>query len=503
MEQHKAVASLNDAGPWTTSGTQRAGNGGMVVFQSTFPAPTTMQRVQGTGKARLPRNTPGALSFSFASLPVVGNAVVVTVAVADSNLVAMTFANGMVTDNQGNVYTLQVAQQVPLSTHIATAIYACPKVVTSSGTFTLQIAFGNETPHGIVVAAAEVGGLGANSLLLETTQGSVQNPASGIASSGNTSMSITGERVIVGAMVRGGTQAASSIVAQALSPAWVQEAEELDASIYVGAEGVSRIVNMAGVAAANWNHAPNATSAAVLAVFKAAQPTVMSVYDRTFKVRVGPVAALTLELYPEVGHGVVVQVLGYRSAGMTFGAMTDSAGHTYTLVTSRRITTNGEYAVGIFFLPRVLAIGQSPWLITLAGVAGDYYTAHATAYALAGGQLAVAASVNNSGSGTSASTTATAALTGEHVLASSLVRFQTGTSIEALVVDPPWVEELEELDGANWVAGEADQRIMVASGTQVNLWTLTPTGNFAAALAAFRRDDVVVSSSPNQMGTII
>jgi hypothetical protein len=152
------------------------------------------------------------------------------------------FASGNCTDNQlGNSYTL--VQQSDVSNGCRSAIFYCPSVVGSVGTFTITI-----NPDGVgntyMVAAAtewdtafEVGATGA------------QNASVGTAASVG-SGTIAAERVLAAAVAVAQSQA--SITVEVVSPVWTPEFEELSFATDIPGEGNTRVAAASAPFTAAW-----------------------------------------------------------------------------------------------------------------------------------------------------------------------------------------------------------------------------------------------------------
>jgi len=208
---------------------------------------------------------------------------------------------------------------------------------------------------------------------------------------------------------------------------------------------------------------------------------------------------------PAIGSGLVVVVAGWRGdAGMTFVSAADNWGNTWGLITQRRITTNGEYAIAAFYCPKVAFTGGT-FTITVTGEVATHYMVGA-AYEIGGvgDGFATNGYVTHSGSGTNPNTFAAAELnTGETLFVGGMVRYQNPTSIVAETLTPPWVEMFEELDATNWIACEGLVRIATVTAQAASAsWTTGTTGNWAV-LAFPLRSTGVVGVAKQQMGTII
>ena len=224
--------------------------------------------MQTSAKARVANAA--SLAWSMSSLPAVGNALVVEVLGASGGAGAINFASSWLTDNQGNSYSLVKTQQVSGKTSYGTAIYLCPRIVTSSGTFTLTLT-GDLTTHYFVVAAVEVGGLGGGTRQLVVAQSTSTTSATNVsaATSGSTT-SVTGESFVAATLCRGAGAVATSIVVEAMTPVWTEDAEELDGLTYIAGEFDSHLSAVTGTQTANWTTLAVTSYAAVIVAFQSA-----------------------------------------------------------------------------------------------------------------------------------------------------------------------------------------------------------------------------------------
>ncbi len=92
---------------------------------------------------------------SFASLPAVGNAVLVLISAWNSG--DLIFTNAGVVDNQGNTYRLD--KTISNNTgHGAAAIFRCARVQTSSGAFTITVSSNKSSNNWFDFCMLEIAG---------------------------------------------------------------------------------------------------------------------------------------------------------------------------------------------------------------------------------------------------------------------------------------------------------------------------------------------------------
>lgn len=211
-------------------------------------------RVQGTGRV----TAPGAASvaLTFAAPPAVGNGIVV--------LATLYQTSGSLTvcsDNRGNAYVKVVDHT---ANPMQAAIHYCGKVTASGAPFTVTLAFTSLTGQ-FEAAAVEVGGVGGGLVVDQIARAL----ATSAAPSSSATPPLTGSEVFVAAAHSIGANQ-TSLVVQAVSPAWIEEYENLNYSATIAGEGDSHIVTGAAgtTQTAIWTASASATWAAVLAAFK-------------------------------------------------------------------------------------------------------------------------------------------------------------------------------------------------------------------------------------------
>jgi hypothetical protein len=216
----------------------------------------------------------------------------------------------------------------------------------------------------------------------------------------------------------------------------------------------------------------------------------------------GPVSQiqLTFPAPPAVGSGIVVMMTGQKdSAGMNFGTCTDNKGNTYGIaIPQRRISTNGEYAIIMYYCSKVITSGGT-FTITITGDGVDHCFEGVAVEitGLNGGLLSLGTISSNSPALASVNVTTGSPgnLTGLGLIASVMARFGTTPSIAVENISPPhFTQEHEELDGT-WltsIAGESDLKF-VSNTTEVIRcnWIMGNSSNYAAGVASFVRTSAV------------
>jgi len=200
-----------------------------------------------------------SLSITFATLPTVGNGLIVCINKWGGFEAALTC-----TDNQGgsNTYS-SVAVKTNISGNNEARLFLCPAVAASSGTFTITITAASGGPYW-VGAAIEVGGLSGGSLTTDqtvTASGNSATPATG------TTAALTKTEVFVVAQ-HAVSIAQASITVESVSPAWTQAFEELPFARIAG-EANHRILTSASgtTTSGSWTNASSGQWSAVLAAF--------------------------------------------------------------------------------------------------------------------------------------------------------------------------------------------------------------------------------------------
>lgn len=215
-------------------------------------------RDQFTGKISVAGTQGG--NGSFPSLPSAGSPVFVELAGAN---IALDFSDlsGDVVDNQGNNYTLAIKSA--LNNRGRCAIFFCPNIGTPSGTFTITVSTASGVWDG-EWSATSFTGMPAPVTLDQSTSatGTSANP-----SSGATATTTQADEVVAGVMqIR---VELSSLTVEVLSPAWVQESEELSFVTSEPGECDTRIVTATAAMTANWTASSSGTWTAAIATFKA------------------------------------------------------------------------------------------------------------------------------------------------------------------------------------------------------------------------------------------
>lgn len=213
-------------------------------------------RDKTTGKVVVAGSNGG--NASFPTLPSSASTVIVLLSGANASL---DYAAGSVTDNQGNTYTQAV--QSALNNRGRSAIFYAENIGSPSGTFTITVNTTASTWFGTWAATSFTGM--ATSALDKTTSSS---GTSTTPTSGATAATAQADEVVAGVM-QSRFSTPGTITAEVLSPAWVQEYEELDGTNTECGEGDTRIVSASAAMTANWTCDQNQTWTAAIATFKA------------------------------------------------------------------------------------------------------------------------------------------------------------------------------------------------------------------------------------------
>jgi hypothetical protein len=171
------------------------------------------------------------------------------------------FSTTACADNQGNTYS-RVVTQATTGTQEGTAIYWCPSIGTPSGTFTVTVTPGGSGGFYAVCRAVEASYSGTAEVDVWTSA----NGSGTAVSSGAMSTTANADSLLAAVMVTVNDEA--SITVESLSPAWVEEFEELTLTNFQPGEGDTRIVTSTGAYTANWTMATSRDWAACIAAFK-------------------------------------------------------------------------------------------------------------------------------------------------------------------------------------------------------------------------------------------
>lgn len=211
-------------------------------------------RSQTTTKFRVSNGA--SASGTFGTAPSVGDLVIV----GFWGYLAPLFGAINCTDNQGNRY--QQISRSPTSGNVVGAIWMT--VVKATGaTFTVTV-----TPP-----AGNMYGAGCATSWTTTEAWGIfderaTNSGSSTAPSTGTSATLdTADEVVVAIVGAGGANQAS-ITVESVSPAWVEEAEELSWTTYVPGEMVSRVVSATTGQSCSWTLASSTTWTATVATVR-------------------------------------------------------------------------------------------------------------------------------------------------------------------------------------------------------------------------------------------
>jgi hypothetical protein len=221
-------------------------------------ATTTLQRVQSSGKCS---TTGASLNVPMPAPLTVGNGLVVMVTGFRSG--GMTFGNA-VRDAVGNTYRKVFENRMVTDAAYGYAVYLCPKITAATSVLTVTGVAGDQ----FVAAAVEYTGLGSGSLAW-WSQSEASDTATTDASSHGTAV-LSGEIAFAAMLLR--DTATSSIVVQALTPPWVEEAEELTIAA-VPCEMDSRVVALVNTSvSAVWAMGTAGDWSALILAFRVVSP---------------------------------------------------------------------------------------------------------------------------------------------------------------------------------------------------------------------------------------
>jgi hypothetical protein len=193
---------------------------------------------------------------SFAVLPAVGNACLVLI--SGWNAGDLAFANGNVTDNQGNSYSLDKTFSNNTG-HGASAIFRCARIATSAGTFTVTVASNKGAGNFFDFCLLEVTGFNGQ-LKLDATNGGIGGSPTQPVPSG--SVSPTDDDNLIVAVF----EIASNEGSIAVDSGWTERFEQLSFAVNSPGEGDSR-TGGPGTYSANWTVGTTAQYAACIASY--------------------------------------------------------------------------------------------------------------------------------------------------------------------------------------------------------------------------------------------
>lgn len=219
---------------------------------------------------------------------------------------------------------------------------------------------------------------------------------------------------------------------------------------------------------------------------------------------------LTFSTPPAVGSGIIVMMSGHKdTAGMTFGTCTDNRGNAYSIaIAQRRIVTNGESAIIMYYCPRVTS-SSGPFTITITSDGVNDHAFEGCAVEVTGLDGGILNPARAGSEVTTVTSTPLAAvhtnLTGEAFVAAFFLRFGGTASIVVETASPAWIQEYEELDGTWNVSncGEGCTRVKTFADEAVNCrWTTANGANCVTGIAAFTRASATVLAAPSGFGSI-
>lgn len=214
-------------------------------------------RDKTTGKVAVAGTNGGAANFP--TLPSAGSTIIVMLSGAAATL---DYAAGSVTDNQGNPAYTQAVQSV-LNNRGRSAIFYAPNIGTPSGTFTITVNTTAGTWFGTWTATSFTGMAAVPIDVVTSGSGTSTTPSSGATAT------TAQASEVVAAVMQSRFSTPGTIAVETLSPAWVEEYEELDGTNTECGEGDTRIVSAAAAMTGNWTCSQNQTWTAAIATFKA------------------------------------------------------------------------------------------------------------------------------------------------------------------------------------------------------------------------------------------
>lgn len=222
----------------------------------------SLTRQQGSGIGI--GDTVVTVSKSFGSLPALGSGVVVLVwCWHGSNA---TFPVNACVDNQGHTYTQAITSAAGANRGGA-AVFYCPKVLTSSGTFTVTCGTDQPNSNYFGICLVEVASsLGLGILLDSPGAGNSSGSTTAIDSSATASAPSVANVFVAGCCQIAQNEA--SITPEVLAPVWTNEGQNLSFAQIPG-QGVSRVLSsLGGVQSAKWTASTAGFWSGVVAIFR-------------------------------------------------------------------------------------------------------------------------------------------------------------------------------------------------------------------------------------------
>lgn len=210
-------------------------------------------RSQTTGKFRVSNGT--TITGTFGTAPSVGDLVVVGFWGYNN----VYYGPGNCTDNQGNVYSL-VARSV--GNAVCAVWWTVVKATNTSFQVTIT-ASPSATMWGAGCATSWTSTVGWGLFDVRA----INNGNSTTPSTGTTATLAVADEVVV-ALVAAISANQASITVESVSPAWVEEAEELSWTTYIPGEMVSRVVSATTAQSSSWTLATSNLWMSTIATFR-------------------------------------------------------------------------------------------------------------------------------------------------------------------------------------------------------------------------------------------
>jgi hypothetical protein len=204
-----------------------------------------------------------SISFSFTGTPTVGNAIIVAIECGGGTV-------SSVTDNQGNTYSSKLQSTLTGGPWQA-AIYECPNVTTSSGTFTITVNFSGATWG--AGGAIEVSGLDTAGTLDKT--GSVNTATNSTAPSVTASAANTNTDDLVVAVFSSATGSGTNTITGP-NTGYTSIFSHGDGNLSNSGAGGYKILSAGETSSAAWTQNQSSGYAAVIATFKVAGSSAIS-----------------------------------------------------------------------------------------------------------------------------------------------------------------------------------------------------------------------------------
>jgi hypothetical protein len=185
------------------------------------------------------------------------------------------------------------------------------------------------------------------------------------------------------------------------------------------------------------------------------------------------------------GNLIIVLAWGWRSAAafaMTTGAVSDNINGSYG---ASVISSGAQANVTTHIFAFANITGGATTITVNPDSTANYFGWYAAEYSgMATTGVVDVTKANNAASSATMTTGASAATAQNDELVISVG--STVSDPTSITVQGSYVQEIEELDGASFQAGEGDSLILTTTGAQTCTWDLVPNSAYTCCLATFK-----------------